>query len=62
MAVKKKSVKKTGRFGLFRKVLWITLIGGILSVGVLFFMIYKGVFGDLPTFDAIENPESSIPT
>lgn len=62
MAVKKKSVKKTGRFGLFRKVLWITLIGGILSVGFLFFMIYKGVFGDLPTFDAIENPESSIAT
>lgn len=62
MAVKKKSGKKGGRFGLFRKVLWITLIGGILSVCLLFFMIYKGVFGDLPTFDAIENPESSIAT
>ncbi|MDD4819509.1 MAG: transglycosylase domain-containing protein [Flavobacteriales bacterium] len=55
-----KNINKS--FSLFRKLLWGCLIGSIVLSCGIFTLIYMGVFGPLPTFDAIENPESSIAT
>ena len=59
---KKNGAAAAKRFRLFRRILWGGLAGGILAVFLVFFLVYKGVFGPLPTFEDIENPESSIAT
>lgn len=60
MAKKVSTLSRT--FKIFRTALWTCFIGGIIGTATLFTLIYMGVFGDLPTFEAIENPESSIAT
>lgn len=60
MAKKPTTLSKT--FKIFRTALWTCFIGGITGVVSLFALIYSGAFGALPTFEAIENPESSIAT
>jgi len=47
---------------LWRKVFWSVIFVPILLVAVLFFCIAVGVFGQLPTFEELENPKSNIAT
>ena len=58
----KKKKNAASRLKLFKKILWGGLAGGIVLVCLLFFLVYEGLFGPLPTFEDIENPESSIAT
>lgn len=61
----KKGKKNSGseaRLKRFKKILWGGLATGIVLAVLLFFLIEKGVFGELPTFEDIENPESSVAT
>ncbi|MBS2210047.1 transglycosylase domain-containing protein [Carboxylicivirga mesophila] len=41
---------------------WILVIGGILSVFLLFTMISYGLLGFMPTFEELENPKSNLAT
>ena len=61
----KKGKKNSGseaRLKRFKKILGGGLATGIVLAVLLFFLIEKGVFGELPTFEDIENPESSVAT
>lgn len=42
--------------------LWGALIFGIISIIILFQLVARGVFGDLPTFEELENPETNFAT
>ena len=54
--------KKTTDFTLFIKWFWGILLGGILMICLLFLLASWGVFGTLPTFEDLENPESNLAT
>lgn len=41
---------------------WILFLGGIASVVLIFLLASWGVFGKLPTFEELENPESNLAT
>lgn len=56
-AVKKKSKKS---FFKFIKWFWILFATGILSVALLFLLASWGVFGELPTFETLENPQTNL--
>ena len=61
----KKGKKNSGaeaRLKRFKKILWGGLATGIVLAVLLFSLIEIGVFGELPTFEDIENPESSAAT
>ena len=54
--------KKTTSFKKYIKWFWGIILGGVLSL-ILFFMLASwGVFGALPTFEELENPESDLAT
>ena len=53
---------KEATFKKYTKWLWITFLGGIGLVTLLFFLASLGVFGTLPTFEELENPESNLAT
>ncbi|MCB0473246.1 MAG: transglycosylase domain-containing protein, partial [Flavobacteriaceae bacterium] len=53
---------KEASFKKYTKWLWITFLGGIGLVTLLFFLASLGVFGTLPTFEELENPESNLAT
>lgn len=41
---------------------WILVLGGFLSVLMIFGLASMGVFGELPTFEELENPEKNLAT
>lgn len=53
------SKKQTG-FGKYIMAFWLLFASGILMVVAFFFAISQGVFGELPTFEDLENPKSSL--
>jgi penicillin-binding protein 1A len=53
---------KTTNFKKYIKWFWGISIGGFLSIIVLFFLASWGVFGALPTFEELENPDSNLAT
>jgi penicillin-binding protein 1A len=54
--------KKTTSFKKYIRWFWGIVLGGVLSL-ILFFMLASwGVFGALPTFEELENPESDLAT
>lgn len=57
---KKNSKKDSGKKAI--KVLWSIFAIGILFVVLLFFCIAKGVFGTMPTFEELENPQTNLAT
>lgn len=59
MTEKKNSDK---RFKTITKWLWIVFLGGIGFVALLFLLGSLGVFGPLPTFEELENPENNLAT
>ena len=63
MAIKKKN-NKTGNQSFFKyiKIFWSVFIAGIFAVVLFFLFASWGVFGALPTFEELENPESNVAT
>ncbi|MGB5363494.1 MAG: penicillin-binding protein, partial [Aureibaculum sp.] len=49
-------------FKKYTKWIWGTFIGGLLFITLLFLLASFGVFGKLPTFEELENPESNLAT
>lgn len=56
-AVKKKEGKS---FFKFIKWYWILFVTGVLAVMLLFLLASWGVFGELPTFESLENPQTNL--
>lgn len=54
--------KKTTSFSKYIKWFWGIIIGGFLFVSLLFLLASWGVFGALPTFEELENPENNLAT
>jgi len=54
--------KKATNFRKYIKWFWGIIIGGFLSILLLFILASWGVFGPLPTFEELENPESNLAT
>ncbi|WP_117883884.1 penicillin-binding protein 1A [Aureibaculum luteum] len=58
----KKKPDNTAAFKKFTKWLWILFLGGFGFIALLFFLGSIGVFGPLPTFEELENPENNLAT
>ncbi len=54
--------KKQQDFFKFIKWFWILFTVGILSVVLIFQLASWGVFGEMPTFERLENPETNLAT
>ena len=54
--------KKQHDFFKFIKWFWILFAVGILSVVLIFQLASWGVFGEMPTFERLENPETNLAT
>lgn len=54
--------KKTQGFKKYVRWFWGIILGGLLSIILLFLLASWGVFGSLPTFEELENPESDLAT
>lgn len=59
-----KAVKKKNNKGFFKliKWFWILFFVGILSVALIFLSASWGWFGDMPTFESLENPQTNLAT
>lgn len=49
-------------FGKYIKWFWMLFLGGLAAVVLLFLLASWNVFGELPTFEELENPESNLAT
>jgi len=54
--------KTTTNFKKYIKWFWGIVLGGFASVLLLFFLASIGVFGALPTFEELENPQTNLAT
>ena len=52
--------KRDQGFFKFIKWFWILFATGILSIALLFLLASWGVFGELPTFETLENPQTNL--
>jgi penicillin-binding protein 1A len=59
--MKKKKVT-TNPFSTYIKWFWILILGGTGSIILIFLLASWGVFGPLPTFEELENPEKNLAT
>ncbi len=59
-----KAVKKKNNKGFFKliKWFWILFFVGILSGALIFLSASWGWFGDMPTFESLENPQTNLAT
>ncbi|MCC4212129.1 penicillin-binding protein 1A [Leeuwenhoekiella parthenopeia] len=65
MATPKKKVSKNetkSDFSTYIKGFWILFLGGLGALALVFLLASWGVFGKLPTFEELENPESNLAT
>ncbi|RMB59097.1 penicillin-binding protein [Dokdonia sinensis] len=67
MAQQKKTTKKKtavagNSFTRYIKWFWGLFLGGVLAFVLLFLLASWNVFGELPTFEELENPESNLAT
>ncbi len=58
----KKKSENTTTYKKITKWLWIAFIGGFALIGLTFLLGSLGVFGELPTFEDLENPENNLAT
>ncbi len=56
------AAKKTQGFRKYILGFWMLFFSGLLLAVLFFYAISAGVFGDLPTFEDLENPKSSLAT
>jgi penicillin-binding protein 1A len=57
------SVKKKSRqtsFGKYIKWFWILFVSGVLFVFLIFFSAAHGLFGELPSYEYLENPQTNL--
>ncbi len=54
--------KKVANFSKYIKWFWGIVLGGLLFVCLLFLLASWGVFGELPSFEELENPKSDLAT
>lgn len=54
--------KKKTNFKKYIKRFWILVLGGFTAILLLFLLTSWGVFGDLPTFEELENPQKNLAT
>ncbi len=62
---KKKNTQKTNKkkgFAKYIKWFWLLFAGGIAVVGLIFLLASWGVFGAMPTFERLENPQTNLAT
>lgn len=55
-----KNEKQSSVFSKYIKWFWKLFVGGIAFVILLFFLASVGVFGEMPTFEELENPSSNL--
>jgi len=60
MAKKKKP--KANSFKPFIKAFWVLFFGGVLALALVFLLASWGVFGEMPTFERLENPQTNLAT
>ena len=56
-----KKIKKSSPFN-YTKWIWKIFLGGIIFIFLVFLLASLGVFGSLPTFEELENPEDNLAT
>ncbi|MBN4082831.1 transglycosylase domain-containing protein, partial [bacterium AH-315-A23] len=56
----KKKGTKNNKFSIYIKWFWIAISGGILALIGIFLLASWGVFGTLPSFEELENPEKNL--
>lgn len=54
--------KKETNFKKYIKRFWIIVLGGFASIFLVFLLASWGIFGELPTFEELENPEKNLAT
>jgi penicillin-binding protein 1A len=54
--------KKETNFKKYIKRFWIIVLGGFASISLIFLLASWGIFGELPTFEELENPEKNLAT
>ena len=59
---KAQKTTKNNNFTKFIKWFWILFLSGVLSVILVFLLASWGVFGEMPTFDRLENPQTNLAT
>jgi penicillin-binding protein 1A len=59
---KSRKKKQTSPFKPFIKAFWILFAAGVLSVALVFLLAAWGVFGEMPTFERLENPQTNLAT
>ena len=59
---KKKQVNQTQGFQKYVRWFWISFLGGILGIILLFLLASWGVFGELPDYTVLENPKTNLAT
>lgn len=52
--------KKTSSFGRYIKWFWILFVSGIATVALIFLSASWGVFGELPPYEYLENPQTNL--
>ncbi|RXP45869.1 penicillin-binding protein [Lutibacter sp. HS1-25] len=57
-----KTTKNSPDFSKYIKWFWLTIFGGTLIVILVFLLASWGVFGALPSFEELENPEHNLAT
>jgi penicillin-binding protein 1A len=57
----KKNIASTN-FSKYIKLFWMSILGGTIALIFMFFLASWGVFGPLPTFEELENPENNLAT
>jgi penicillin-binding protein 1A len=62
MATKKKNIKQSNGFKKYLKWLWGLFLGGFLLLGFVFLLASWGAFGEMPTFEELENPKTDLAT
>ncbi|MDX1332973.1 MAG: transglycosylase domain-containing protein [Robiginitalea sp.] len=58
----KKTKKQPRTFKPFIKAFWILFATGVLFVALIFLLASWGVFGEMPTFERLENPQTNLAT
>ena len=54
--------KKQTNFKKYIRRFWVLVLGGFTSVLLIFLLASWGIFGELPTFEELENPEKNLAT
>ncbi|HSR59328.1 MAG TPA: transglycosylase domain-containing protein [Robiginitalea sp.] len=62
MATTRTKKKKAPSFRPFIRAFWILFGSGVLAVILVFLLASWGVFGEMPTFERLENPQTNLAT